>query len=576
MGSWMKADEVVKTEVLVIGGGIAGAAAAISARNAGAEVTLVDKAVVARSGQSTFAAGIYAVCFPDRDNVDDWAEEMIDLGEYLNDQTWVDLLWERNNPAAMELDRWGAEYRRQILERDEKGNYIRRKSRGHIKTFHCIMNSIPMMDTLKQKALDLGVRIVERVMVTEFVRNEGRVVGALGLNPQTGKTTLFQANATIAAASGAGFKSAFMGHKNLTGDVLAAACRIGVTVQNMENVCSNTCARGFDIHGLNLFVNVGGKLTSSHGEEFMWSYQPDLGNRGRMQDLTLSFCQEVEMGRGPIFMDLTSASKADQALCRKILPETFATFGAAGIDPFAQKIEWMPAFMGTLNSGGGIRIDLDGATNVPGLFAAGDITPEPPHGTYSFGGVNIAFCHVSGIVAGEKAVAFAKKEGRAWDDQGTRKNIQEGWERTLSPLKRVSGADSMEVIYHIQSKIIPKEYGYLRTQTTLEEGLSAIRSIKKDEIPRLHARDPHELMRCLEARNLAEIGELILTAALHRKESRGWHFRKDFPYTDNKNWLRWITLTRREEEIRINEIPVPTPRKAPPAEIMIPPGVRRR
>ena len=150
-----------------------------------------------------------------------------------------------------------------------------------------------------------------------------------------------------------------MGHKNLTGDVLAAACRIGVTVQNMENVCSNTCARHFDIHGLNLFVNVGGKLTNGQGEEFMWSYQPDLGNRGRMQDLTLSFCQEVEMGRGPIFMDLTSASKADQALCRKILPETFATFAAAGIDPFSQKIEWMPAFMGTLNSGGGIRIDLD-------------------------------------------------------------------------------------------------------------------------------------------------------------------------------------------------------------------------
>ena len=134
----------------------------------------------------------------------------------------------------------------------------------------------------------------------------------------------------------------------------------------------------------------------------------------------------------------------------------------------------------------------------------------------------------------------------------------------------------MEVIFHIQSKIIPKEYGYLRTQTTLEEGLSAIRSIRKEEIPHLHARDPHELMRCLEAQNLAEVGELILTAALHRKESRGWHFRKDYPYTDNKNWLKWVTLTRREEEILINEIPVPTPRKAPSAEIMVPPGVRRQ
>ena len=109
-----------------------------------------------------------------------------------------------------------------------------------------------------------------------------------------------------------------------------------------------------------------------------------------------------------------------------------------------------------------------------------------------------------------------------WDDRGTRKEIQEGWERTLAPLKRISGADSMEVIFHIQSKIIPKEYGYLRTQTTLEEGLSAIRSIRKEEIPRLHARDPHELMRCLEAQNLAEVGELILTVlSIGRKAGAG-------------------------------------------------------
>jgi len=437
------------------------------------------------------------------------------------------------------------------------------------------MNSIPMMETLKQKAMDLGVRLVERAMVTDFIRNKDRVVGALGFNPQNGKTYLFQAKALIASASGAGFKSAFMGHKNLTGDVLAAACRIGVSAHNMENVCSNTCARRYDIHGLNLFVNVGGKLTNGQGEEFMWKYRPDLGNRARMQDLTLAFCQEVEMGRGPIFMDLTGTSKADQALCRKILPETFATFDAANMNPFAQKIEWMPAFMGTLNSGGGIRIDLNGATNLPGLFAAGDITPEPPHGTYSFGGVNIAFSHVSGMIAGEEAAAFAKKEGEAWDSHRTQEDIREGWERTIAPLKRTSGVDSKETIFHIQSKIIPKEYGYLRNQTTLEEGLSSLRSIRKEEIPRLRAHDPHELMRCLEARNLAEVGELILTAALHRKESRGWHFRKDFPYSDNKNWLKWVTLTRNGEEIKIKEIPVPTPRKSPPAEIMLPPGVRR-
>ena len=77
-------------------------------------------------------------------------------------------------------------------------------------------------------------------------------------------------------------------------------------------------------------------------------------------------------------------------------------------------------------------------------------------------------------------------------------------------------------------------------------------------------------------RNLAEVGELILSAALHRKESRGWHFRKDYPYTDNKNWLKWVTLTRQGDEISFVDIPVPTPRKVPTAEITVPPGVRRQ
>ncbi len=568
-------DETVETDVLIVGSGLAGCSAAIQAKTRDNRVTLVDKAKIGMGGQSCFAAGIFAIYIPELDDFDVWMRETIEWGEYINDQHWVKLLWERNTSCAMELDGWGSSMGHLIFEKDKEGKLVRRRSRGHWKTHHSVVNSLPMMETLVAKCKERGVQAISRIMITHLIREgDGPILGAVGIDPRFGKTCLFRAKAVILAASGATFRSVLIGHKNHSGDLQAEAYRIGCTLTGMENSSWNTNAKDYDIHGLNLFVSLGGKFINSLGEEFMWNYNPILGSRAKQTELPIAFCHEVEAGRGPIYLDMTMASKEDQSLCRKILPETFATFDAAGLDPFKQKVEWIPAFFGSHISGGGIAINLKCETNIPGLYAAGDITNEPAHGTYSFGGVNLAFCNVSGYVAGESAAQFSKELAPHNWSESRKSEVERIIGQILAPIMKKGGSNPDDAILHIQSTLIPMEVSCLRTQASLEKALQEILSIEEKEIPQLWANDPHNLMKCWEATNLAKVAEVILRTALIRKESRGWHFRKDYPYTDNKNWLKWIRVTEEDKKPKIWTEDVPTPYLQPQQEIMIPPGVK--
>ncbi len=567
-------DLVHECDVLVIGGGLAGCVAAITAKMQGAEsVILVDKGHVSRSGQSTFAAGIWALKLPE-DNLDDWIEETIVWGDYINDQDWVVLLWERVFESAEAVDAWGRESGKVTFERDGQGAFVRKKSRGHHRTAHGVINSLAMMEGLRAKASSIGVDIVERVMITDLICDEGDFWAAMGFNCRTGETYLFKSRAAILSASGAGFKSIFMGHRNLTGDIQAAAYREGVILRNMENISHNTCAREYDTHGMNLFVNVGGKWLNNKDEEFMWAYDPLLGNRANQPIKCIALAREAHEGRGPIMFDMTAATPEDQALCKKILPETFKMFDRAGINPFAQRIEWVTSFYGTIINGGGIHVDTKCATNIPGIFSAGDITCIPPHGGYSFGGVNIAFCAVSGLVAGEESARYAKAQAPRREDRRLKEEIESRINRMVRPSLLREGCSPDEIIYQVQRAIIPYRASLLKTRASLEDSLQQIEGLMP-MLDGIRAKDFHYLVKAHEARNLATLADLMIKASLMRTESRGFHFREDYPIVDNKEWLKWIMIQREEEGSKLWTVDVPTPYVKPPAEFLRPKGLRQ-
>ncbi|MBI2953900.1 MAG: FAD-dependent oxidoreductase [Chloroflexi bacterium] len=549
-------NKTIDTDVLVVGGGLAGCEAAIKAKNEHNSVLLVDKGYVSRSGASPFAAGAINVCLPE-DDKDVWLREIVERGEYINDQEWVKLQLERGYPLAMELDEWGRAFGHTIFERDEQGNLLRKKARGNINTRTCVINAIPAMDTMRAKVIESKVSLLERVMVTDLVLDQGRVVGAIGLGYRDGKVYLLRAKSVVLSASGCGFKLFGMGHRNLTGEGQAMAYEAGAMLRNIDQAMSNTTARAADNHGMSLMAAAGGRFLNSLGEEFMWNYEPEIGNRARLSKLTVAIAREIAAGRGPVYMDLTATSEEDQKLMRKIVPEAFKAFASLKIDPFKEKVEWMPAFKGTVMHGGGIHIDITGASNVPGLYSAGDCSCTPEHGTWSITGLNLTFAIVSGDIAGRSAASYAREAATS----GVQKSdVEETVASRLAPLDAKVGLTPDEVIYRMQKVLIANDVAYIRSDASLRRALGEIESIREEAVPSVKARNSHELVKALETRSMIRIAEMIVRSCLYREESRGFHYRTDYPLTDNDDWLKWIMVQRDEQgSMRVWAQNFPTP-----------------
>ena len=556
-------------DVLVIGGGMAGLWAAVRASDLSKKVLVVDKGKIGRSGCAAFAAGIYFLPLPGDDRPL-WMREIVENGCFYNDQEWLSLLMDEVYDLSLEMDRRGREYGLIIFERDSRGEFLRRKSRANFHTMHAVINALPMMDTLKRMVLDKGARFVERTMIHDLLVDEGRIKGAVGFNPRTADIHIFKANTVILAAGGTAFKAAFLGHKNLTGDLQAAAFRSGVIFQNMENILSNTSARDYDVAGLSLYVGSGGRFINGLGEEFMESYHPTLGSRAPLQYLVLAMCREVKEGRGPIFLDMSKTNPSDKELLKKILPEAFRIWDRSRYRFFEDKIPWAPALPGTISSGGGTRINLHCETNIPGLYATGDVTPVPPHGAYSVGGVNLAFAALSGFKAADRASGFASHGvGRL-----PKEMVDESIDRLTLPLRRNDGIDPNQVIGQVQSIMTSMGTSYLKSESSLNEALTRLLEVKEEMLPKVKARDPHYLTTALEAENLVTLAEVMIRASLFRKESRGFHFREDFPVTDNRSWLKWVLAQKDGKEMKLWTVPIPTPVVQPSCETMTPPGVK--
>lgn len=559
------------SDVLIIGGGIAGLLAAIRAREFVEKVTLVEKAKASKSGCSPFAAGIFNARFP-TDDEDSWLKEVVQAGDYLNDQHWVKLLSDKAFTLLQLMDDWGRKYGLTIFERDGSGNLVRRRSRGHVYTQHCLIHALPAMESLRRKALEVGVKVHERTMITHLIPDEeGRVAGALGFNYRTGQLRTFRALTTVLAAGGCGFKSIFMGHRNLTGDLQTAAYRQGVIFRNMEQCQSNTCHKDFDIHGLNLFVNIGGKFLNRLGQEFMWGYNPRLGNRALLSELPLAFCQEVRAGRGPVYLDLTGASPSDQELCRDILPETFKTWDRAGVNPFFKKMEWVPAFYGTLAESGGLAIDTKCRTSIENLFAAGDMTYFPPFGA-GIGGNALAFAAVSGYLAGEIAAQEKARFAGLCSQAQFAGRARECARELAAPLLRPKGIDPDTLIFQTQKLLFDYQVCYLKNKERLAAALENLLSLQA-RADALKAENLHQLVKAHEARNILVIAELFLRSSLFREESRGFHFREDFPAMDNKNWLKFVAVKNEGGVPKVWAEDVPTPYFRPTSEKERPRGV---
>lgn len=542
---------MIKTEVLIVGGGIAGAFAAIRARECGAEVTLVDKAVFGRSGCSAVASGIYAAYMPGDDS-DAWLKDCIEelVSPYMFDQVQSLKAIIKTHELLKLMEAWGVKF---VMA---YGQIMRLMSSGGKLSRNVMLeeSGSQMMEALREEAQRRGVTIINRVMVTDLLTSDGKtptdgeVVGAIGFHTQNGDTFTFQAKTTVLCTGP--FTLIENMPRNVFGDGIAAACRAGAELGGLDKLGVMIVPEGLkSAPGIVMLLGIGAELYNSKCERFMERYDPQLLEKTSRNWLGLSAAKEVKEGRGPIFMDMTHFTDGQFELVRGVIPIVMKNFEAAGYDPTKDRIPYLPELRITTVSGGGVHINGMGSSSLKGLFAAGDSSDYARATT----GSPLSSCAVTGYWAGEGAAHYAKGISA---DSLVERQVEQFEKDIKDPLVQ-KGEITFDSLYEEIMEVTRKDVGIFLHGDRLREGIRKIEKINRGKISKLSAKDPHELTKVKGLKNMAEVLELMMRSYLYREESRGGFVREDHPECDNINWLKWIRMKREGESVHITADPIP-------------------
>jgi succinate dehydrogenase/fumarate reductase flavoprotein subunit len=556
--------EIVETDILVIGGGLAGAFAAVKAREAGTDkVTMVSKGKLGKDSISTFAAGVYRVAFPE-DDKEAWFRKMAmsdSLGSGLYDEEWLNVWLDESYETLLDLEKWGVKW-----EKTQDGKFERIETRW--KTPVCMFHGPQMMEAVAGKVIKSGVEVIGHTMVTDLLTADGRpgasVAGAVGFDVRTGEFKIFKARSTILAAGACGFKARYAAHRFQTGDACGLAYRSGAELGGFERgEIFNTTATAFDIHGLNMFIGLGGQLVNANGERFMLEYDPELAEFASMARVSEASAMEIRAGRGPVYLDMTHFTPESIGKLRKVLPIPTKIMERVGVmigNRIVKKMEWAPAFWGTIASGGGVKTNIKCETTLEGLYACGDAMMR-------FGSQPKALpgAAVSGVRAGRFASEYAKKAKKPGIDW---KQVEEEKGFAFAFSRKKDGIESDHIIIGLQEALIPYEVTIISREDRLEKAISEVERIRDEEVPLVYAADAHSLRIANEVRNMVLVAEMYLKSRLLRKESRDSCLREDYPYMDNIHWLKETRLKQQNGKLKLwtEDLPVETYRIKPRRE----------
>ena len=531
---------MTETDVLVIGSGFAGLWAAISARDAGASVAIVDKGAIARSSQSKMSAGATIYCLPE-DDVDAWVGEFAAVHGYLCRQDFVADMLETSGRRLARLEEWGVAY-----DRNNWG-YTRLPSRGFQQVRMLVLprwrkrvGGAAVTGALREQVVRRRVTTASKVFVTGLVLREGRVAGAVGIDRYSGDVRAFAAGAVVLAGGDCSFRGNYACADAVTGDAFGLALDAGARLANMEFLCSNTGSPHFGFEGTGVATRFGGSFVDARGKAFMAAYDPEA-DRAEVNVISQAMAWEVEAGHGPPFrLDMTSHAPEGSFLryafssMGGFMPLNIRRLAECGVDVFARPQEWAPAVQ-TLR--GGVRTDLDGLSDVPGLFATG-LTQAVDPGL--FNGWSSMRAMWGGERAGAAAARWAACAGPGALDPDETRRLGSG---ARAALGRTGGPAPDDVLGRLQEAVFPYRVSILKDPGELRSALDVVEGLEAGEVPTMGAADPHELAKAHETANMVRCARLYLLASLAREESRGDHFRVDHPDADNEHWLRWANLT---------------------------------
>ncbi|MBK6467696.1 MAG: FAD-binding protein [Rhodobacter sp.] len=502
------------TDVLVIGGGMAGLFAAVKAHDAGAATMIVSKGRLGSSGLTPFGKGFF---------VFDPATETGTIGDFVaavsrsalgtNNPVYTRQLAEHSLDRARELTDWGF--------------------------FDQTLANRPFMRPITERAIPL----LERVVITHLIKEDGRIAGAAGFRLDAEETVTIRAKSVILCTGAGGFKPNGFPLGDLTHDGSIMAYQIGAKITGKEwndghSTRSTNPAACYDGWG-DMFE----RIPSTNGVEVHHDLGVDINYRAYMTG------NPVAGGPG-------AEQPTDEIAGGPFVPEEFKNRappegggpGGKGGAPGGPPPGFSPganvggasAGMAIHKSEGLVPVDDRCASNIPGLYAAGDaLGSHMAGGIYTQIGSSLAGSAVQGAIAGEAAAEYA---GLADTPVIPDARIAEIVAEILAPLRREAGYGPAWVTQTLQGIMIPNFVLYIKKGTMMQAALAYVEELRDHHAPMLRAANMHELRLAFETRNMILSAEMKLRASLMRTESRCSHYRLDYPELDDENWRAWINI----------------------------------
>ncbi|MDP2727018.1 MAG: hypothetical protein Q8P59_05705, partial [Dehalococcoidia bacterium] len=331
--------------------------------------------------------------------------------------------------------------------------------------------------------------------------------------------------------------------------------------------------RRFYTPGASQFQCFGAKIINALGERIMEKYAP-VGKEP-LSDMALigqAIIKETLEGRGPVYFDMRGWTDEQVAKLRKVLPGVMRAFDRAGINVQERPVESTP-IVGLWDGAGegGLQIGFDCQTNIPGLYAAG--VAAQLSGSISSVVFEQAFANVSGYRAGENS---AKTASRLEVPKLDERQIGRLQEQAFAPLRKKEGVSPDDIFKMAHQVVVPLENSMFKNEERINRVLSEVRRIAREEMPKISAGDAHDLVKANEARNFVSLAELVYCVARERKESRLNHWREDYPYRDDVDWLKWVIVRAGNTgpQIRIEPLPLERYPFQPPERARIPAAVQ--
>jgi succinate dehydrogenase / fumarate reductase flavoprotein subunit len=575
--------ETYTHDVLVIGSGGAGLRAAIEASAAGVSVAVICRSLLGKA-HTVMAEGGVAAALSNVDDRDNWKVHFADTlrgGQYLNNWRMAELHAKESPDRVRELEAWGA-----VFDRTDDGRILQRNFGGHKypRLAHVgDRTGLEMIRTLQDYAIHQRIEVYQEFTIVSLLKEGDRIAGAFGYDREKGLFKVFQAKAVIIATGGMGRIYKISSNSwDCTGSGISLAYHAGAELIDMEFVQFHPTGMVWppSVRGLLITEGVrgeGGVLRNNQGRRFMfddipelykaqtstneeegWRYTQGDKNAKRPPELLtrdhVARCimREIKEGRGSphegVFLDIAwikeKIPNAAEHIKRK-LPSMYHQFKElAGVDITKDPMEVGPT---THYIMGGVRVDADTQmTSTPGLFAAGECAAGL-HGANRLGGNSLSDLLVFGKRAGEYAARYARENAAV---KPAAREIEDTASWALAPFEResTSGENPFQLQEHLQGRM-QKLVGIVRNGNELDEALKEVAQLQEKSTrvacggnrgfnPGWHT--------ALELKHMLTVAEAIARSAKERKESRGGHFREDFP--DKSEMLGNVNISLRKDE----------------------------